>query len=68
MAEQSPAFVNAEEAAARIGGGTTPRAVKFWREQGGGPPWVRVGKRVLYPVDLLDKFIQDLRDRATAGV
>ena len=67
MAEQNPAFLDTEGAAARIGGGITPRAISYWRQHGGGPPYVRLGKRVMYPVDMLDQFIEKLRDRATAG-
>jgi hypothetical protein len=65
--DDKPAFVDTEGAAARIGGGITASAVRYWRTNGGGPPHTRVGKRVLYPVDLLDQFIQQLRDAAAAG-
>lgn len=33
------------------------RTLQSWRLRGGGPPWVRVGRRVLYPVDGVEEFL-----------
>jgi hypothetical protein len=62
----APAMLDTEQTAARIG--VTATALRYWRHHGeDGPPHIRVGKKVLYPADLVEKFIEQLRDRAAAG-
>jgi hypothetical protein len=34
-------------------------ALKRWRLEGGGPPYVRVGNRAHYPVDLLEAWLDE---------
>ena len=46
----------------------TPRGLAYWRKQGRGPGWIRLGKQVLYPREGVEKFLGELKDRAAAGV
>lgn len=57
----TPEFLTEQEVAATIGGGATPRLLRYWREKRQGPPFVRLGKRVAYSRDGLEKFIEDLK-------
>jgi hypothetical protein len=47
----------------------TPATIRYWRHIGFGPKGVRVGTTVLYPLDEIDKFDQEIRagDAAAAG-
>jgi hypothetical protein len=66
--QTAAAFLTTEEASARSG---IPAGVlRHWRHAQSstqGPPHIKIGKQAMYPADLLDQFIQQLRDRAAAG-
>jgi hypothetical protein len=53
------------EAAEYLGGLVTGTLAK-WRHYGMGPAYIKVGKRVLYARDDLDKFIDDRRRTSTS--
>ena len=38
---------------------TSRRSLQRWRQQGTGPPWIRVGKRVLYRREAVLKWLED---------
>jgi DNA-binding transcriptional MerR regulator len=55
--DQNLTLLNEREIARRLG--VSPHALRYWRAHGGGPPWVRVGKRLVrYDVFKLRKWIE----------
>lgn len=42
-------------------GNVAPATLKKWRAQGTGPDYVKVGTRVVYRVEDLDKWLRDNR-------
>jgi len=36
-----------------------PATLKMWRKLGTGPPFCRVNRRILYPVDALGKWLAE---------
>jgi hypothetical protein len=47
--------------------GVRPKTLAKWRVYGGGPPFVRLGGRVMYDVTDLEKYVAALpRHRSTA--
>jgi len=50
-------LLSAPEAACRIG--LAPATLAKLRTCGGGPPFLRLGARVLYPLSLLDRWIDE---------
>jgi excisionase family DNA binding protein len=58
-------FLTVEEAAERL---RTPVATLYaWRHRGGGPPCAKVGRRLLYPVADLDRFVANLTQQDGAA-
>ncbi len=49
-------FLTAEEVSERYRGHVTVGTLRNWRAMRIGPPFVKIGKAVLYPVDELDKW------------
>ncbi len=47
-------YLTTEEAAARLR--LSRRTVEAWRLTGAGPAFVRLGRRVVYPIAKLDEF------------
>jgi predicted DNA-binding transcriptional regulator AlpA len=39
---------------------TSPETVRFWRHIGKGPRSFKVGRRVLYPADEVERWLSDL--------
>jgi hypothetical protein len=37
------------------------RAIRAWRQQGLGPPWIRIGKSVFYEVSAIENWLASLR-------
>ncbi len=47
--------------AGRILGGTkpiSPRTLAYWRSIGFGPEYVRIGKSIRYPIEGLQRFLE----------
>ena len=36
-----------------------PRTLRWWRQKGTGPPYVRLGRRVMYRRTAVQKWIED---------
>ena len=51
-------FLTAEEVAKRYRGEITVGTLRNWRALRIGPPFVKIGKAVLYPVEQLDAWDQ----------
>jgi hypothetical protein len=49
-------YLNAVQLAARWEGAVTTGTLANWRSQGRGPSFVKVGSKVLYPVDKLEEW------------
>lgn len=49
-------YLNAVELAARWKDAVTTGTLANWRSQRRGPPFVKVGAKVLYPVDKLEQW------------
>lgn len=56
-------FLTTEEVAQRYRGEVSVGTLENWRAQRIGPPFVKIGKAVLYPVEALDAW--DLRNLVT---
>jgi hypothetical protein len=52
-----PGFRDEDEQAARIE--KSKRTLQDWRMRGIGPPYVKVGQTVLYPIDDEEKWLRD---------
>lgn len=51
---ESSVFLTEAELAARWR--HSLRSVQRWREEGGGPPWVRIGRRIVYRIADIEAF------------
>jgi hypothetical protein len=49
-ARQGTGFLTEAELAARYRGLVSAGTLRNWRSQGRGPPFVKVGRQVLYPI------------------
>lgn len=49
-------FLTADEVAERYRGEISVGTLRNWRAQRIGPPFVKIGKSVLYPVQALDEW------------
>jgi hypothetical protein len=60
-----PLLVSESRAAAMIG--AAPKTLERWRARGGGPPFVRIGPRMIrYALDDLDRWWQARRAESLA--
>ena len=50
------------EAAAALYIGVAPGTLRNWRSRGQGPPYLRVGRRRLYAVADLDRWLEAARE------
>jgi excisionase family DNA binding protein len=41
---------------------TSESTVRYWRHRGVGPQGYKVGRRVLYPADALDRWLREQHD------
>lgn len=55
-------YLTTEEIAERYR--TSPETVRFWRHVGKGPKPVKIGRRVLYDLDELERYEAELREAA----
>lgn len=53
-----PKFLTADEVSERYRGEITVGTLRNWRAMRIGPPFVKVGKAVLYPINELDAWDQ----------
>lgn len=53
MSEQHPKFLTAQEVSNRYDGRISVKTLTNWRNLGGGPPFTKLGGKVLYPVEKL---------------
>jgi len=51
-----PAFLNEEEVVQRYRGVLSAATLRNWRSKGMGPPYLRIGKAVLYARDDLERW------------
>jgi hypothetical protein len=49
-------FLTADEVAERYRGEISVGTLRNWRAQRVGPPFIKIGKSVLYPVQALDEW------------
>ncbi len=49
-------FLTAEEVSERYRGEVSVGTLRNWRAQRVGPPFIKIGKSVLYPVQALDEW------------
>jgi glucose/arabinose dehydrogenase len=56
------AFLTDEEVSQRYRGEVSVGTLRNWRSKRIGPPFIKIGKAVLYPIDELEA-----RDRASSG-
>lgn len=47
---------------------TTEGTLSQWRHRGEGPPFVRMGRKVVYRVETLDAWLLSLEQRSIGGV
>jgi hypothetical protein len=52
-----PGFRTEEEEAARFN--KAPRTLQLWRKLGSGPPYIKVGSTILYPIEEGEKWLRD---------
>ena len=60
-------FLTEAEVAARYRGEISPGTLRNWRSQRRGPPFVKVGRAVLYPVASLECWEQDQTSGTASG-
>lgn len=46
---------------------TTVGSLAQWRHRGEGPPFLRIGRKVVYRVDSLDSYLRDLESKQAGG-
>lgn len=63
---QSPRL-NTDEAAKYLGNNISPRSMEAWRVRGGGPVFMRLGKRVVYDTRDLDAWMASRRRASTSA-
>lgn len=51
-----PQYLTAAEVSAHFKGRIAVGTLNNWRSRGGGPPFCKVGGRVLYPADKLEQW------------
>lgn len=61
--DAEPRYLNTADVAARLA--VTTSALHEWKSTGTGPPWVKFGGRVLYPIDELYRWEVAQRSAAT---
>lgn len=54
---RSPAAVNTSAAAEYLS--TTKQTLDTWRYRGEGPPFVKMGRRVVYRLEALDRWLAE---------
>ena len=59
------AFLTSQEVADRLR--TSSETVRYWRQRGEGPPSFKCGRRVLYPANELDRWIERKRELETGS-
>lgn len=66
MAKQNPfsTFLTKQEFCELVPGGITQRTADRWHEMRMGPPRVRIGGKVLYPLDGIEKWLAGQRAQA----
>ncbi len=60
----TPANVDTYRAAELIG--MSKRTLEKWRSEGNGPPFLKLGRRVLYSVADLEEWLRSRRRRSTS--
>lgn len=63
----SDLYLTAKQLAAHFGGQIVPKTLSNWRSAGRGPPWRRIGGRVLYPVDALRQWEEEQTRHSAVG-
>jgi len=56
-------LLNERETARRLS--VSPAALCYWRAHGGGPPWIRIGERLIrYDLTTLRKWVEERAQRS----
>lgn len=63
-----PTYLTPKELAARYGGAIAPKTLANWRSQGKGPPYVKLGGRVVYALHDVLEWEKSRRPRARNAV
>lgn len=61
-----PVYLTTEEVAAHLR--VSPVTVRWWWREGSGPPGLKIGRRVLYPIDQFEVWIRSHAKRDTNAV
>lgn len=64
MTENRSPYFNTPEAAEYLR--LRPATLERWRSVGGGPPFRKLGRRVVYALEDLESFAQNRRRRSTS--
>jgi hypothetical protein len=64
MPETHPRRIRTRDAADYIG--AAPRTLEKWRISGAGPPFIKVGRLVLYDVATLDRWLAERTHASTS--
>lgn len=58
MSDEQKTFLNAVQLAKRWNNAVSPGTLANWRSQGKGPPYQKIGSKVLYRLDLVIEWEQ----------
>jgi hypothetical protein len=59
-------YLTTAEVSARLSGQVKPQTLANWRNLGEGPPFTKVGGKVLYPEDRLEAWLQQRTVNSTS--
>lgn len=56
MGNEMTKFLDANQLAERYNGKVSPKTISNWRYSGGGPEYTKIGGRVFYSIDAVEKW------------
>ena len=59
-------LANTKKTSAHCGGTPSPRTFEGWRISGEGPPYMKLGRNVLYDLDVVDAWLDARRRTSTS--
>ena len=65
LVDERPGALSPPRAAAYLD--TTVGTLAQWRYRGEGPPFVRLGRKIVYRVESLDAYLRDLEAQQSIG-
>lgn len=66
MTEKTATFLTPEKLAERWGGEISPRSLANWRYAGRGPRFLKIGGRVLYDLEEVERWEKSRTAQSTA--